>query len=55
MRSIDELYHNYRFAGTQVLRDLLCQQGLAVGSRHIKTPMKKIGVKAMYCKPTFQP
>jgi putative transposase len=51
MRRIDELHLNYPFAGSRMLRDLLWQQGLAVGRRHIRTLMRKMGVEAIYRKP----
>ena len=51
MRQIDELHLNYPFAGSRMLRDLLRQQGLEVGRRHIKTLMRKMGVEAIYRKP----
>jgi putative transposase len=51
MRRIDELHLNYPFAGSRMLRDLLGQQGLAVGRRHIKTLMRKMGIEAIYRKP----
>jgi putative transposase len=56
MQRIDELHLNYPFAGSRMLRDLLGQQGLAVGRRHIKTLMRKMGIEAIYRKPnTFKP
>jgi putative transposase len=51
MRRIDELYLSYPFAGRRMLRDLLCQQGLEVGRRHVKTLMKRICIEAIYRKP----
>jgi putative transposase len=51
MRRIDELHLNYPFAGSRMLRDLLWQQGLEVGRRHIKTLMKRIGIEAIYRRP----
>ena len=51
MRLIDELHLNYPFAGSRMLRDLLWQQGLEVGRRHIKTLMKRMGIEAIYRKP----
>jgi putative transposase len=51
MRQIDELHLNYPFAGSRMLRDLLGQQGLEVGRRHIKTLMRRMGVEAIYRKP----
>ena len=51
MRRIDELHLNYPFAGSRMLRDLLWQQGLVVGRRHIKTLMKRMVIEAFYRKP----
>jgi len=51
MRRIDELHLNYPFAGSRMLRDLLWQQGLVVGRRHIKTLMKRMVIEAIYRKP----
>jgi len=36
-----------------MLRDLLWQQGLEVGRRHIKTLMRKMGIEAIYRKPNL--
>jgi putative transposase len=51
MRQIDELHLNYPFAGSRMLRDLLRQQGLEIGRRHIKTLMRRMGVEAIYRRP----
>jgi putative transposase len=51
MRQIDELHLNYPFAGSRMLRNLLRQQGLEVGRRHIKTLMRRMGVEAIYRRP----
>jgi putative transposase len=51
MRRIDELHLNYPFAGSRMLRDMLRQQGLEVGRRHVKTLMKWICIEAIYRKP----
>jgi putative transposase len=51
MRRIDELHLNYPFAGSRMLRDMLRQQGLEVGRRHVKTLMRRMGVEAIYRKP----
>jgi putative transposase len=51
MRRIDELHLNYPFAGSRMLRDLLWQQGLVVGRRHIRTLMKRMGIQAIYRRP----
>jgi putative transposase len=36
MRRIDKLHLSYPFAGSRMLRDILRQQGLEVGRRHVK-------------------
>ena len=48
MRRIDELHLNDPFAGSRMLRDLLGQQGLKVGRRHIATWMKRMCIEAIY-------
>ncbi len=51
MRRIDELHLEYPFAGSRMLRDMLRQEGTAVGRRHVRTLMRKMGVEALYRKP----
>jgi putative transposase len=51
MRQLDELHLNYPFAGSRMLRDLLRQQGSAVGRRHVGTLMKRMGIEAIYRRP----
>ena len=51
MRQIDELHLNYPFAGSRMLRDLLGQQGLEVGRRHIRSLMRRMAIEAIYRKP----
>jgi putative transposase len=51
MRRIDELHLNYPFAGSRMLRDMLSQQGLEVGRRHVRTLMRRMGIEAIYRKP----
>lgn len=52
MRQIDELHLNYPFAGSRMLRDLLSQQGLEVGRRHLRTLMRRMGIEAIYRRPS---
>ncbi len=52
MRQIDELHLNYPFAGSRMLRDLLGHQGLDVGRRHIRTRMRRMGIEAIYRRPS---
>ena len=51
MRRIDELHLNHPFAGTRMLRDLLREEGIQVGRRHVSTLMKKMGIEALYRRP----
>jgi putative transposase len=51
MRRVDELHLNSPFAGSRMLRDLLWQQGLAVGRRHLRTLMRRMGIDAIYRRP----
>jgi putative transposase len=51
MRRIDELHLDYPFAGSRMLRDMLSQQGLEVGRRHVKTLMRKMSIEAIYRRP----
>ena len=51
MRRIDELHLNYPFSGSRMLRDLLWQQGLEVGRRHVLTLMRRMAIEAIYRRP----
>jgi len=51
MRRIDELHLRYPFAGARMLRDLLRQEGRAVGRRHVATLMRRMGITAIYRTP----
>jgi len=51
MRRIDELHMNYPFAGSRMLRDMLSQQGLEVGRRHVRTLMRRMALETLYRKP----
>ena len=51
MRRIDELHLDYPFAGSRMLRDLLCREGIQVGRRHVATLMKRMGIEAIYRRP----
>ena len=50
-RRIDELHLEYPFAGSWMLRDLLKQEGHAIGRKHVQSLMKKMGIEALYRKP----
>ena len=51
MRRIDELHLAHPFAGARMLRDLLRQDGHAIGRRHVATLMRRMGFEALYRKP----
>src|SRR5580658_10722422 len=51
MRRIDELHMNYPFAGSRMLRDMLRQQGLEVGRRHVRALMRRMAMETLYRKP----
>ena len=51
MRRIDELHLSYPFAGSRMLRDMLSQQGVEVGRRHVRTLMRRMGIETLYRRP----
>jgi putative transposase len=51
MRRIDELHLEHLFAGSRMLRELLCREGIAVGRKHVATLMRRTGLEALYRKP----
>lgn len=51
MNRIDRLHLELPFAGSRMLRDLLCQEGYRVGRKHVATLMKRMGIEALYRKP----
>jgi putative transposase len=51
MRRIDELHLAHPFAGARMLRDLLRQEGHAIGRRQVATLMRRMGIEALYRKP----
>ncbi|QPD03646.1 MAG: transposase [Candidatus Nitrospira kreftii] len=51
MRRIDELQLQYPFAAAPMLRDLLCQEGHAIGRRQVVTLMRRMGITALYRNP----
>jgi putative transposase len=51
MRRIDARHLAHPFAGARMLRDLLRQEGLAIGRRHVATLMRRMGLEALYRKP----
>ena len=52
MRRLDELHLDYPFAGARMLRALLRRDGALVGRRHVATLMKRIGIEAIYRRPS---
>ncbi len=51
MRRIDELHLPYPFAGARMLRNLLRQEGHAIGRRQIATLMLRLSITAVYRMP----
>ena len=51
MRRIDALHMDYPFAGSRMLRDMLRQQGLEVGRRHVRTRMRRMAIETLYRRP----
>ena len=51
MRRIDELHLDYLFAGSRMLRDLLCREGRQLGRRRVATMMKHMSIEAIYRRP----
>jgi putative transposase len=52
MRRIDRLHLEHPYAGSRMLRDLLRLQGVEVGRRHVCTLMRRMGIQALYRKPS---
>jgi putative transposase len=52
MRRIDALHLEHPFAGARMLRDLLAQDGVTVGRKHVGTLMRRMGIEALYRKPS---
>jgi putative transposase len=51
MRRIDELHLTYPFAGSRMLYGLLRGEGIAIGRRHVRTLMRRMGIEALYRRP----
>ena len=51
MRRIDELHLDYPFAGSRMLRDMLCREGIEIGRGRVTTMMKRMGIEAIYRRP----
>ena len=52
MRRIDVLHLEHPFAGARMLRDLLAQDGVTVGRKHVGALMHRMGIEALYRKPS---
>ena len=52
MRRMDELHLDLPFAGSRMLRDLLNAEGAKIGRRHVATLMRRMGIEAIYRRPT---
>ena len=52
MRRMDALHLEFPFAGSRMLRDLLNQEGITIARRHVATLMKRMGLEALYRKPS---
>ena len=48
---MDELHLELPFPGARMLRDLLGGQGIAAGRKRMTTPMRRMGITALYRKP----
>ena len=51
MKRIDRLHLEMPYAGSRMLRDLLNQDDIEVGRKHVATLMKRMGIEALYRKP----
>lgn len=46
------LHLEHPFAGSRMLRDMLRSQGKRIGRKHGATLTRRMGIEALYCKPT---
>jgi len=53
MRLIDEIHLKHPFMGSRSIRDQLQGMGHPVGREHVSTLMKKMGIAALYQKPSL--
>src|ERR1700756_4906614 len=51
MRRIDALHLDYPFAGSRMLRDLLCGEGVVIGRERVRTMMRRMCIEALYRRP----
>ena len=47
-RRIDALHLEHPFAGSRLLKKLLCAEGIEVGRKHVATLMRRMGIEALY-------
>jgi putative transposase len=52
MRRMDELHLEFPFAGSRMLQGLLAAEGSKVGRRHVRTLMRRMGLEAIYRRPS---
>jgi putative transposase len=52
MRRMDQLHLDFPFAGSRMLRDLLHAEAVAIGRRHVATLMQRMGIEAIYRRPS---
>jgi putative transposase len=52
MRRLDELHLELPFAGSRKLRDLVRGEGVGVGREHVRTLMRRMGITAIYQRPS---
>jgi putative transposase len=51
MRRLDALHLELPFAGSRMLRGLLCHEGIAIGRDHVRTLMARMRITAIYRRP----
>ena len=51
MRRIDVLQHDYPFAGSRMLPNLLRAEGVLIGRWAVATLMRRMGIEALYRRP----
>jgi len=51
MRRLDALHLDFPYAGARLLRRLLRREGVAVGRRHVRTLMRRMGLTAIAPQP----
>ena len=52
MRHMDVLHLEHPFMGTRMLRDQLNREGFTVGRKHVRSLMARMGMEALYRKPS---